>query len=174
MNNLEKMKKMLEYLINNNIFVEEMSDDLKEDIYKYEMKKQGVMKLSKTDKLMKTMDLRKIELFLDSIIENNEIEDAIDWLVDLSTSNNTGDEIIDLYMSEMENLTVLLITQLYNENYMLCAKVRDVIEIVTNDCNRLIKMKNINKEEKEELLIEIRFIYDMYKLSLKKLIEEEN
>lgn len=57
---------------------------------------------------------------------------------------------------------------------MLCAKVRDVIEIVTNDCNRLIKMKNINKEEKEELLIEIRFIYDMYKLSLKKLIEEEN
>lgn len=106
MNNLEKMKKMLEYLINNNISVEEMSDDLKEDIYKYEMKKQGVMKLSKTDKLMKTMDLRKIELFLDTIIENNEIEDAIDWLVDLSTSNNTGDEIIDLYMSEMENLTV--------------------------------------------------------------------
>ena len=172
MNNLEKMKQMLEYLINNNIPVEEVSDDLQKDIYRYEIKKQGLMKMTKMEKLLQHMDLRKIELFLDTIIENNEIEDAIDWLIDLSTTNNSGDEIVDLYATEMENLTVLLITQLYNENFELCAKVRDVIQIVTNDCIRLIKMKNVEKDVKADLLNEIKFIYDLYKLSLNKLIEE--
>jgi predicted transcriptional regulator len=95
------------------------------------------------------MNLKKIELYMDKIIQNEEIEDAMDWMVDL-------------------------LTQLADEKYEFCAKIRDVIEITTRDMERLIKMKNVDEDEKQELLMELKFIYDLYQLSVIKILEDED
>jgi len=121
---------------------------------------------------MKNYNMKKIELYIDKVLETKELGDSIDWLVDLGTINTSGDELVDNYANEMESYTLLIITQLSEENYEFCGKVRDAIEIITEDIQRLIKMKKLDEDEKYELLKEIEFIYDVYKLSLKKLIED--
>jgi hypothetical protein len=112
------------------------------------------------------MNLKKIELYMDKIIQNEEIEDAMDWMVDLGTLKKTGNELLQY--------SVLLLTQLADEKYEFCAKIRDVIEITTKDMERLIKMKNVDEDEKQELLMELKFIYDLYKLSVVKILEDED
>lgn len=118
------------------------------------------------------MNLKKIELYMDKIIQNEEIEDAMDWLLDLGTLKKTGNELLDIYATDMEQYSVLLLTQLSDEKYEFCAKIRDVIEITTKDMERLIKMKNVDEDEKQELLMELRFIYDLYRLSVVKVLED--
>jgi hypothetical protein len=118
------------------------------------------------------MNLKKIELYMDKIIQNEEIEDAMDWLLDLGTLKKTGNELLDIYSTDMEQYSVLLLTQLADEKYEFCAKIRDVIEITTKDMERLIKMKNVDEDEKQELLMELRFIYDLYRLSVVKVLED--
>lgn len=120
------------------------------------------------------MNLKKIELYMDKIIQNEEIEDAMDWMVDLGTLKKTGNELLDIYAMDMEQYSVLLLTQLADEKYEFCAKIRDVIEITTKDMERLIKMKNVDEDEKEELLMELKFIYDLYRLSVVKILEDED
>jgi hypothetical protein len=120
------------------------------------------------------MNLKRIELYMDSIIQNEEINDAMDWLVDLGTLKKTGNELLDIYATDMEQYSVLLLTQLADEKYEFCAKIRDVIEITTKDMERLIKMKNVDEDEKEELLMELKFIYDLYRLSVVKILEDED
>ena len=120
------------------------------------------------------MNLKKIELYMDKIIQNEEIEDAMDWLVDLGTLKKTGNELLDIYAMDMEQYSILLLTQLSDERYEFCAKIRDVIEITTKDMERLIKMKNVDEDEKEELLMELKFIYDLYRLSVVKILEDED
>jgi hypothetical protein len=120
------------------------------------------------------MNLKKIELYMDKIIQNEEIEDAMDWMVDLGTLKKTGNELLDIYSMDMEQYSVLLLTQLADEKYEFCAKIRDVIEITTRDMERLIKMKNVDEDEKQELLMELKFIYDLYQLSVIKILEDED
>jgi len=123
-------------------------------------------------KMVDKMNLKKIELYMDKIIQNEEIEDAMDWLLDLGTLKKTGNELLDIYATDMEQYSVLLLTQLSDEKYEFCAKIRDVIEITTKDMERLIKMKNVDEDEKQELLMELRFIYDLYRLSVVKVLED--
>ncbi len=120
------------------------------------------------------MNIRQIEMFLDNIIESNEIDDAIQWLVDLGTMTLTGDELIDLYTKDMETYTFLLVEQIREENYEVCAKIRDVITITTQDVVKLIKSRtDIEKDEKADMLVEIQIIQIAYEKVLLAILEEE-
>ena len=123
-------------------------------------------------RLMKKSSMKQIELYIDNVIANGEIGDEIDWLLDLKTLSTSGDELVDCYSAEIESYTFLLLTLITEENYKFCAKVRDAIEIITTDVIRLMKMKDLDEDEKNELLEEIQFIYNVYKLTLHKLVDE--
>lgn len=118
--------------------------------------------------------LKQIEMFLDNIIESKEIDDAIQWLVNLGTMTLTGDEILDLYSKDMETYTFLLVEQIREENYEICGKIRDVITITTEDVIKLIKNRtDIERDEKADMLVEVEFIKIAYEKALFSILEEE-
>lgn len=163
MNNIERLREIMMIIELNNISIpNNISEELQNHMDRYKIIHKEVMR---------EFDLKKIELLLDNIIANDEIEDVLDWLVDLGNMNKTGDEIVDLYSMEMSNYGILMTKLLIESRYEICAKVREVVKIITNDCIRLIKIKDIDKEDKERLLDEIDFIYKVYHQSLKKVIE---
>lgn len=115
------------------------------------------MKVMKSELINK----KRLELHLDSIIENDVIGDTVDWLVNLATTNQTSSELFSTYEREMEIYHILLMKFIKEEDYVLCAKLRDVIEITTNDIIRIIRMKKF--EDEEEILADIKFFLDVYK-----------
>ena len=120
------------------------------------------------------MNIRQIEMFLDNILESNEIDDAIQWLVDLGTMTLTGDEILDLYAKDMETYTFLLVEQIREENYEICGKIRDVITITTEDVIKLTKSRtDMEKDEKADMLVEIQIIKISFEKALFAILQEE-
>ena len=122
----------------------------------------------------KKMNIRQIEMFLDNILESNEIDDAIQWIVDLGTMTLTGNEILDLYAKDMETYTFLLVEQIREENYEICGKIRDVIRITTEDVIKLTKSRtDMEKDEKADMLVEVEFIKIAFEKALFAVLEEE-
>ena len=113
---------------------------------------------------------KKLELHLDEIIQNNEIRDSIDWLMDISTTKLSSNDIVDLYEKEIEIYHALLLSYLMAEDYIMCAKLRDAINITTDDIIRLIKIKK--GDDMEDCLSEVRFILDIYKKSVLQVLPD--
>lgn len=113
---------------------------------------------------------KKLELHLDEIIQNNEIRDGIDWLMDISTTKLSSNDIVELYEKEIEIYHALLLNYLVVEDYIMCAKLRDAINITTDDIIRLIRIKK--GDDMEDCLSEVRFILDIYKKSVLQVLPD--
>ena len=127
---------------------------------------------NKMDSYISEANIKKIEIYCDRIIEDNGVGDALDWIVGLLQSKKPLDDTLSIYDTEMNTLSMFLAWSVKVERYELSSKIRDTIYIIYEDMKRVVKLRDIPKDEKEEILKEIEYIKDVYFLTVTNIFNE--
>jgi hypothetical protein len=91
---------------------------------------------------LRKMDLKKLDIQLTNIINNNiEVEDALDWISNVVNNNQSNDTILDNFIEIIGNYSGMLIFCLSSEKYELCAKLKIVLDLEYQEITRVIRAR---------------------------------
>lgn len=113
-------------------------------------------------KTLKNIDWAKINVTLDSIINDSEFYEDFDWIDDLilSNSENRSNCLTTNFSETIESYRLLLFESIRHEKYLISKKIKQVMSIELEDTLR-INCLTIDDTEREDNFDEINFIYKL-------------
>ncbi len=128
-------------------------------------------------KKLKNIDWAKINVTLDSIINDSEFYEDFDWIDDLilNNSENRSACLTTNFSETIESYKLLLFESIKCEKYLISKKIKQVMEIEYEDTLR-VNCLTIDEAEREDNFDEINFIYklnnDLIEVFLSNLFDE--